>query len=1177
MNTRRLVRVGACVLLLGLLVTCQYGPSNFGVPHAYRVTSRAQLIGGPKAVGRVGDVIIENDKIRLLINAHPTDPNTVKSGGGLVDADIQRVENYFSPALPGQDELVELLPLIDVKMAGIQTIPGSAPVLRVAGDAVDIVDAGGGADSDQASVKITGVLTNAIQILRLLPTPLNMLPMQTQTTYTLHKGQNHVEITTSFIVLNKDGSVPSQLRQVPLRPLTPSDNVVTGMITNNEFGDAVFFGSSLAMLGPDVFGFSPDWQIQDEFEKGISMLTAPFMVDWTAGVGAKVSYGLVSPDSPIVFPFMESFLTVGFQKIAVDGYALPQPGDSFSYTRYFIVTECDAAGVLNDVIPLKGWESAHVAGHVFDAGKGAPVSGSYVVVFKHPRLANGDLVPMTKTYDEMNQYLGSMEVGAVSSNRLMAYSRFHTDSSHLTTLFDAEFDGNLPVFPGDEEESYILMAFGPGHVRSDLLPIHVRPGENLNVSLFLPATGTISFNVSSTDNLPQTPRSGINQPCRVTVFGANQQAQPDPFLGDGSDGEGFLPANEAYDQYSANGTGTFTLPPGQYRLVANRGPEYSTDQQMVTVTSEQTVNVNMKIARVVDTAGWLAADLHTHTELSPDSGTSVLNRVLSAMCAGLDVIAGTDHDFIVNERPYLDQLNALNNLYIMSGVELSQMQYGHFNSYPLVWNQAMVSNGAPNWRNQSPTGKMPDGTPYPYYTPQDIFTALRKAGDRSLISQDPVVVVNHSRETFTGYLRSFGYLQYTGGFGAPDIMTLGDPVVNHGEFYSNNGEPNFSWNFDAMEVINGKRLTSMRTATEEEITKDEFGQPMPTDSPLLPVLIRTADEQVRIASGQLLMHNYNLGMVDDYFTLLVTGHRVAPMGNSDSHNMSDQTAGIEAGKVRTYVMSTVDESRFVDPNQLATNIKAGRTMATTGPFVELWVDGHPIGSNVVSESGVVSVRIKAQAPQWMSLNRLEIYGNGNLVGEIGADVNPSIQLGCDTADAQLAGSDQVIRFDGAVNCTLERDTVFNVIAIGYQGMSPVNQDVDGVYIELTDTLLLGVNQMLQNWIGIGNLLPQVGDGSLVQRVHPSYPYAVTGAIWVSVGDDHPYQGPGYIPAWFAAADVNHQLTAGALSPDQQKAVAAAIARMLSFTSQLDGPEPQGDPDASSATSTGGLHSAGCGS
>jgi hypothetical protein len=1131
-------------LLLGLAASCQPGDTNFGKPHAYRVSSRAQLIGGPKAVGRVGDYIIENDKIRLLINAHPTDPNVIRAGGALVDADIQRVENYFSPALPGQDELVELIPLIDVKMAGIETIPGSAPVLRVPGDAVDVVD--DGSHGDQAVVKITGTLTNAIQILRLLPTPLNMLPMRSETTYTLHKGDNHVQITTQFIVLNKDGSTPSQTQEVPLRAIEPTDNVVTGMVEDNEFGDGVFFGESLSMLGPGVFGFSPDWQMQEQFQRGISLLTAPFTVDWTAGVSAAVSYGLVSPDAPIVFPFMESFLTVGFQKIAMPGYALPKPGDTFSYTRYFIVTENDAAGVLNDVIPLKKWDAAHVSGHVIDAGTGAPISGAYVAVFKHPRLANGELVPMTKSYDAMNSYLGAFERGAVSDNRLMPYSRFRTDSSHLTTLFDASFGGDLPIFPGDEEESYILMAFGPGSTRSELMPIHLRPGEDLKVTLALPTTGTIKYNVSST-NSPTG-----NEPCKVTAFGLGGQAIPDPFLG-----ETYLPQKEAYHQHTADGTGTMTLPPGQYRIVANRGPEYSIDEQTVTVTTEQTVAVNLKIARVVDTAGWLAADLHTHTELSPDGGVSIANRVLSGMVAGLDVMAGTDHDFFVNHRPYLDALGGYNKLYTMTGVEMSQMQYGHFCSYPMKWDQTKIANGAPNWRNQSPTGKMPDGTPYPYYTPQDCFDALRKAGDRSYLSQDPVVVVNHPRETFTGYLRSFGFQQFYGTFGTPDIMTLGDPVVNGGQFFSKNGEKNFSWDFDAMEVLNGKRLTSIRTPTQEEITKDEFGQPMPPDSPLLPVLIRTADEQARIANGSLLLHNYNWGMVDDYFTLLAVGRRVAPMGNSDSHNLPE----VEVGKVRTYVMSSVDESKFVKPDELTTNIKAGRTIATTGPFVEFWVDGHPIGSDVEAPSGEVTLRIKAQAPQWMSLDRIEIYGNGVLVGEIGANVNPSIPLACDTSGLQLAGTNQVIRFDGTMTCTIENDTFFNVIAMGYEGQTPVNQDVDGVYIELTDYLLLGINQMLQNWIGIGNLIPQVGDGGLVQRVHPVYPYCVTGAIWVTTGERHAFVNPGYVPGWFKASDENK--VTQTLSQDQQKAVSMAIARMLSFTSQLDGPLPQGDADTTS--------------
>ena len=250
-------------------------------------------------------------------------------------------------------------------------------------------------------------------------------------------------------------------------------------------------------------------------------------------------------------------------------------------------------------------------------------------------------------------------------------------------------------------------------------------------------------------------------------------------------------------------------------------------------------------------------------------------------------------------------------------------------------------------------------------------------------------------------------------------------------------------------------------------------------------------------------------------------------------------------------MSDTDDPRFIDLDKTITNMRAHRLIATTGPFVEAWVNGKPIGSELHDADGTIDVRIKVQAPPWMSLDRIEIYGNGVLIGEIGADAGEQF-LGCFTDGYAVEGKDQVVRFDSTVPCMISQDTFVNVIAIGYEGMDPVSLSTFEPERDLTDSILLGVDNLLEQWIGVRNLIP------LKPRVavnHAIYPYGITNAIWVDLDgtdtdlDGYDYDGPGYVPGWFEGdyeEMVEGAEKSGTVDEELAPAIAAARLRMLSL-------------------------------
>lgn len=81
---------------------------------AYRVTDRSQLFGGgPRALGEVGDYMLENDRIRVVIQNAGFSRGFGVYGGGIIDADLRRFDEQGrneSNRAGGSDLFAEMFP-----------------------------------------------------------------------------------------------------------------------------------------------------------------------------------------------------------------------------------------------------------------------------------------------------------------------------------------------------------------------------------------------------------------------------------------------------------------------------------------------------------------------------------------------------------------------------------------------------------------------------------------------------------------------------------------------------------------------------------------------------------------------------------------------------------------------------------------------------------------------------------------------------------------------------------------------------------------------------------------------------------------------------------------------------------------------------------------------------------
>ena len=108
----------------------------------------------------------------------------------------------------------------------------------------------------------------------------------------------------------------------------------------------------------------------------------------------------------------------------------------------------------------------------------------------------------------------------------------------------------------------------------------------------------------------------------------------------------------------------------------------------------------------------------------------------------------------------------------------------------------------------------------------------------------------------------------------------------------------------------------------------------------------------------------------DWIRLLGQGHRYVATGNSDSHKLFFVDPGMPRNLI-TYGSSESDaQDLSADPKAVLAGVKAGRVVVTSGPIIQLDVDGKGPGQSVSAGKHTVHVVVKA-AP-WIDVDVVEV-------------------------------------------------------------------------------------------------------------------------------------------------------------------------------------------------------------
>jgi hypothetical protein len=109
--------------------------------------------------------------------------------------------------------------------------------------------------------------------------------------------------------------------------------------------------------------------------------------------------------------------------------------------------------------------------------------------------------------------------------------------------------------------------------------------------------------------------------------------------------------------------------------------------------------------------------------------------------------------------------------------------------------------------------------------------------------------------------------------------------------------------------------------------------------------------------------------VQDFYTLMSHGVFLTALGNSDTHHLNN----ILAGFPRTYVRVADTRTEPFDEAGFVASLRARRAIATTGPWLDVKIDGTAgPGDQVTNQTGSVDVIISLRQASYVHATRVRI-------------------------------------------------------------------------------------------------------------------------------------------------------------------------------------------------------------
>lgn len=812
------------------------------------VDGPAMLIGGEGATGRVGDVLLQNDLVRVIVEQPGRTVGPLLSGGGIIDADLQRAAGE-----PGRDSFGRMA--LFYALGRISSVK-SVEVLSDGSNGGPAVVAATGVDRAHDLLNINKLIANVAGLdLNFVVDASQPLPLRTTTYYVLSPGESRVRALTAFC---NDGESP----------------VAAPMIELLDVGAFEIFNPGRCSKGLGTSELDPNNDCTASPSK------------WFGTQGDGVAYGVRSSSLADLTKPVEANALIGYGGVVgmfIEGESLTgiltwTNPDARSRPGTFNVRPGQWRGYLRDFVISKD------------------LAGINGVLLKTDGVATGAL-----------QVTATLPGGAAAPDARVTVL---DGSGTMVGLMAADATGHASttLAPG----SYKLSGSLLGRLVGPEVDVVITAGNTTNSTVVMGDAHTLTVTVKDAANNAM--------PAKLSVF-----CSPGPCPFDKNsylkhyllDGAALGAAAIAYVPVS--GQLSVTLPPGEYDVVLSRGPEYSTwpdtwptsGYHVDLRTADATASATL--GRIVDTAGWISADLHVHAVNSSDSAVGNAVRAANFLAEGVDVILSTDHEWVTDFAPVVRELGASQLMGTMIGEEVTTFSHGHFNAFPFVRDPNVPNGGAFDHAGgeDAPSLRMPQ-----------VFSGIKETHPGS------VVQLNHPRggsgvltqlKVDTASLRTHAVPEDFNMAAAPDATADDTKLFGDG--------------FDAVESANG---------------------PSPNFTVLNDWMTFLSRGTVRTSTG----------VSDSHYAYSDTGGYARTWARVRSDDLSTFEPSEFAESIRT-------NRAFVSNGPIIafTAQKLDGANQPVGPKVEM---GQTLS---VAAGDKIELTVDVQGLEWMEINRIEIYSH----------------------------------------------------------------------------------------------------------------------------------------------------------------------------------------------------------
>ena len=164
-----------------------------------------------------------------------------------------------------------------------------------------------------------------------------------------------------------------------------------------------------------------------------------------------------------------------------------------------------------------------------------------------------------------------------------------------------------------------------------------------------------------------------------------------------------------------------------------------------------------------------------------------------------------------------------------------------------------------------------------------------------------------------------------------------------------------------------------------------------------------------------------------WMQLLNQGYRIPGVVNTDAHYNHHGS-----GWLRNWFACSTDDPSEISTEEMIKQAEAGHIIMSTGPFLSVTGSSKTIdkaalpGDDLRAENGEVALRVRVQCPNWLDINRVQVFKNGR-------PVDRHDYTRRNAAD-RFGQAEDVVKFDSVLNLSLESDAHLIVAVIG-EGMS----------------------------------------------------------------------------------------------------------------------------------------------